>query len=92
VEVVGDRRRGALVVVTVPVFTHLGSEFMPPLREGSLFYMPTTMPGISIGEAQKLVQVSDRAIKQFPRSIACSARRARATRAPIPRRCRCSRR
>ena len=56
----------ALVVVTVPVFTHLGSEFMPPLDEGSLFYMPTTMPGISIGEAQKLLQVSDRAIKQFP--------------------------
>ena len=56
----------ALVVVTVPVFTRLGSEFMPPLHEGSLFYMPTTMPGISITEAQKLVQVSDRAIKQFP--------------------------
>jgi Cu(I)/Ag(I) efflux system membrane protein CusA/SilA len=31
---------GALVVITVPVFTHLGSEFMPPLHEGSLFYMP----------------------------------------------------
>src|ERR1700676_2834956 len=56
----------ALTVVTVPVFTHLGSEFMPPLREGSLFYMPTTMPGISIGEAQKLLQVTDRTIKQFP--------------------------
>jgi Cu(I)/Ag(I) efflux system membrane protein CusA/SilA len=56
----------ALVVITVPVFTRLGSEFMPPLYEGSLLYMPTTMPGISIGEAQKLVQVSDRAIKQFP--------------------------
>jgi len=56
----------ALVVVTVPVFTQLGTEFMPPLHEGSLFYMPTTMPGISIGEAQKLLQVSDRAIKQFP--------------------------
>jgi Cu(I)/Ag(I) efflux system membrane protein CusA/SilA len=66
VEVGGDRRRRALVVVTVPVFTHLGSEFMPPLHEGSLFYMPTTMPGISITEAQKLLQVSDRAIKQFP--------------------------
>ena len=56
----------ALVVVTVPVFTRLGSEFMPPLDEGSLLYMPTTMPGISIGEAQKLMQVSDRTIKQFP--------------------------
>jgi Cu(I)/Ag(I) efflux system membrane protein CusA/SilA len=57
---------GALTIITVPVFTHLGSEFMPPLREGSLFYMPTTMPGISIGEAQKLLQVSDRTIRQFP--------------------------
>jgi len=56
----------ALTLVTVPVFTHLGSELMPPLREGSLFYMPTTMPGISIAEAQKLLQVSDRTIKQFP--------------------------
>src|SRR4029450_10423015 len=44
----------ALVAVTVPVFTHLGSEFMPPLDEGSLLYMPTTMPGISISEAEKL--------------------------------------
>ena len=56
----------ALVVVTVPVFTHLGSEFMPPLDEGSLVYMPTTMPGISISAAETLLQVSDRAIKQFP--------------------------
>src|SRR5512147_936153 len=56
----------ALVAVTVPVFTRLGSEFMPPLDEGSLFYMPTTMPGISISEAQKLLQVSDRIIRQFP--------------------------
>jgi copper/silver efflux system protein len=56
----------ALVVVTVPVFTHLGSEFMPPLAEGSLVYMPTTMPGISISAAETLLQVSDRAIKQFP--------------------------
>ena len=39
---------------------------MPPLDEGALFYMPTTMPGISITEAQKLLQVSDRIIRQFP--------------------------
>jgi len=56
----------ALVAMTVPVFMHLGSEFMPPLAEGSLVYMPTTMPGISISAAQTLLQVSDRAIKQFP--------------------------
>ena len=56
----------ALVLATVPVFLKLGSEFMPPLDEGALFYMPTTMPGISIAEAQTLLQVSDRIIRQFP--------------------------
>ncbi|OGP73084.1 MAG: cation transporter [Deltaproteobacteria bacterium RBG_16_49_23] len=55
-----------LVVATVPVYFKLGSEFMPPLEEGSILYMPTTMPGISITEAQKLLQVTDRIIMQFP--------------------------
>jgi Cu(I)/Ag(I) efflux system membrane protein CusA/SilA len=55
-----------LILATIPVFNKLGSEFMPPLDEGSLFFMPTTMPGISITEAQKLLQVTDRIIKQFP--------------------------
>jgi Cu(I)/Ag(I) efflux system membrane protein CusA/SilA len=55
-----------LVVATIPVFFELGSEFMPPLEEGSLLYMPTTMPGISITEAQKVLQVTDRIIRQFP--------------------------
>ena len=55
-----------VVLITVPVFLKLGSEFMPPLDEGTIFYMPTTMPGISITEAQRLVQVTDRIIKQFP--------------------------
>ncbi|PKN08987.1 MAG: CusA/CzcA family heavy metal efflux RND transporter, partial [Deltaproteobacteria bacterium HGW-Deltaproteobacteria-7] len=55
-----------LVLVTIPVFQKLGSEFMPPLDEGSLFYMPTTMPGISITRAQHLLQTTDRIIKQFP--------------------------
>ncbi len=53
-------------MATVPVFLRLGSEFMPPLDEGALFYMPTTMPGISITEAQTVLQVSDRIIRQFP--------------------------
>ena len=56
----------ALVLVTIPIYSHLGSEFMPPLEEGSILYMPSTMPGISIREAQKLLQVSDRIIKSFP--------------------------
>ncbi len=58
----------ALVIglVTVPVFMKLGSEFMPPLDEGTIFYMPTTMPGISVTESQRLLQVTDRIIKEFP--------------------------
>ena len=55
-----------IVLATIPVFLKLGSEFMPPLDEGSLLYMPTTMPGLSITEAQKLLQVTDRIIVQFP--------------------------
>jgi len=56
----------ALMLATVPAFVRLGSEFMPPLDEGTLFYMPSTMPGISIGDAQQLLQATDRVIKQFP--------------------------
>jgi len=55
-----------LMLATVPVFIMLGAEFMPPLDEESLFYMPTTMPGISINQAQKVLQVTDRIIRQFP--------------------------
>jgi copper/silver efflux system protein len=56
----------AMMIVTIPVYLKLGSEFMPPLDEGALLYMPSTMPGISVGEAQKLLQATDRIIKQFP--------------------------
>jgi Cu(I)/Ag(I) efflux system membrane protein CusA/SilA len=55
-----------LVLVTIPAFINLGSEFMPPLDEESIFFMPTTMPGISITEAQRLLQTTDRIIKEFP--------------------------
>jgi Cu(I)/Ag(I) efflux system membrane protein CusA/SilA len=56
----------ALVVSTVPVYFKLGAEFMPPLEEGSILYMPSTTPGISIAEAQKVLQVTDRILRQFP--------------------------
>jgi copper/silver efflux system protein len=56
----------AAVVLTVPVFERLGSEFMPPLNEGSLLYMPATLPGISLGEAQRLLEIQDRVLKTFP--------------------------
>jgi copper/silver efflux system protein len=55
-----------LMIATIPIYSRLGSEFMPPLEEGSILYMPTTMPGISITEAQKVLQVTDRIIRQFP--------------------------
>ncbi|MBE0586254.1 MAG: efflux RND transporter permease subunit, partial [Desulfofustis sp.] len=55
-----------MMIATVPVFFKLGSEFMPPLEEGSILYMPSTMPGISIAEAQRLLQTTDRIISGFP--------------------------
>ncbi len=59
---------GALLVVllTIPIYLRLGSEFMPPLDEGALLYMPTTMPGISVTEAQRLLQTQDKLIISFP--------------------------
>ena len=55
-----------IVALTVPVYYRLGSEFMPPLDEGALLYMPTTLPGMSVTEAQKLLQVQDKILKSFP--------------------------
>ena len=59
---------GAIILVLVSIYPcwKFGSELMPPLDEGALLYMPTTMPGISVAEAQKLLQVTDRIIKSFP--------------------------
>jgi Cu(I)/Ag(I) efflux system membrane protein CusA/SilA len=56
----------ALVVVAVPVFLQLGSEFIPPLDEGVILYMPSTMPGISITQAQQLLQTTDGILARFP--------------------------
>jgi len=55
-----------LVVATVPLFLRLGSEFMPPLDEGVVLYMPSTMPGISIAQAQQLLTTTDRILQGFP--------------------------
>jgi Cu(I)/Ag(I) efflux system membrane protein CusA/SilA len=57
---------GVLIVATIPVFFALGSEFMPPMDEGTILYMPTTTPGISIAEAQRVLEVTDSIIKEFP--------------------------
>jgi copper/silver efflux system protein len=55
-----------MLLVTIPVFSRLGSEFMPPLNEGMIFYMPTTVPGISVTQAGRLLQIQDRILKSFP--------------------------
>ena len=55
-----------IVVFTIPVYLQLGHEFMPPLNEGSLLYMPTTLPGISVAQAGALLQRQDQLLKQFP--------------------------
>lgn len=56
----------AAVAVTVLVFSRLGAEFMPPLNEGTILYMPTTVPGLSIPEATKVLQVQDQLLTTFP--------------------------
>lgn len=55
-----------VVLLTIPAYRRLGSEFMPPLNEGSILYMPTTLPGISVTGAQELLQRQDRILKSFP--------------------------
>ncbi len=54
------------MVATLYPLSQLGSEFMPPLDEGDLLYMPTTMPGISITGAKNVLQQTDRIIRTFP--------------------------
>ncbi len=54
------------LALTVPLATRIGSQFMPPLYEGSALYMPTALPGISIGEVTRLMQEQDRIIRTFP--------------------------
>ncbi|HWQ26873.1 MAG TPA: CusA/CzcA family heavy metal efflux RND transporter [Chlorobaculum sp.] len=54
------------LLVAIPLFMNLGSEFMPPLDEGSLLYMPVTLPNVSITEAKRIIQIQDKIIKSVP--------------------------
>jgi Cu(I)/Ag(I) efflux system membrane protein CusA/SilA len=58
----------ALIIMAVSVFPfrELGTEFMPPLNEGDILFMPTAVPGIAIGEATRVLQIQDRLLRQFP--------------------------
>jgi Cu(I)/Ag(I) efflux system membrane protein CusA/SilA len=55
-----------VMALTVTVFPSLGSEFMPPLNEGTILYMPITLPGISVTEATKYLQIQDKLLRSFP--------------------------
>ncbi len=55
-----------LMLSIVPVFLKMGSEFMPPLNEGAILYMPTAFPGMSVTEAQRILQAQDKILKEFP--------------------------
>jgi copper/silver efflux system protein len=55
-----------MVALSVPFYFSLGTEFMPPLNEGTILYMPTTLPGISVEQARELLQTQDRVLRGFP--------------------------
>jgi len=76
----------AILAVTVWPVQHIGSEFMPNLDEGTLMYMPTTLPGISVTKAAELMQTQDRIIKSFPevQSVFGKAGRALTATDPAP--------
>jgi Cu(I)/Ag(I) efflux system membrane protein CusA/SilA len=79
---------GALLVMglSIPVYFKLGSEFMPPLDEGTLLYMPSTLPGISVTEAERVLETQDKIIRGFPEveSVFGKAGRAESSTDPAP--------
>ncbi|HTK14028.1 MAG TPA: CusA/CzcA family heavy metal efflux RND transporter [Xanthobacteraceae bacterium] len=76
----------ALLILAVSIWPamRLGSEFMPTLNEGTLLYMPTTLPGISVTKAAELLQVQDRIIKSFPEVASVYGKAGRAATATDP--------
>ena len=76
----------AVVVLAVSVWpaTRLGAEFMPNLDEGTLFYMPVTLPGLSITKAAELLQTQDKIIKSFPEVASVFGKAGRAATATDP--------
>jgi copper/silver efflux system protein len=58
-----------ILLITIFPYKRLGSEFMPPLNEGTLLYMPTAVPGMAIDEATKILQIQDRQLKKIPEAV-----------------------
>ena len=74
----------AAVASSIPIYKKLGSEFMPPLNEGTILYMPTSMPTMSITEATRLMQIQDRILKQFPEVLTVHGKAGRSETATDP--------
>ncbi|MGB5694148.1 MAG: CusA/CzcA family heavy metal efflux RND transporter [Polyangiales bacterium] len=72
------------MALTVPVFLKLQSEFMPPLNEGTILYMPTAPPGMSVTEAANVLQAMDRELKSFPEVVSVFGKAGRAETATDP--------
>ena len=74
----------AAVGSAIPIYLKLGSEFMPPINEGTMLYMPTSLPTMSITEATRLMQIQDRIIKQFPEVLTVHGKAGRSETATDP--------
>jgi copper/silver efflux system protein len=72
------------LVLTVPAWRELGSEFMPPLNEGAILYMPTAPPGMSMTEAQAILQAQDRELRSFPEVVSVFGKMGRSETATDP--------
>jgi copper/silver efflux system protein len=68
----------AVTLLSVPIYRQLGSEFMPPLEEGAILYMPTTPAGMSVAEAQYMLNIHGQILKSFPEVISVQGKAGRA--------------
>jgi Cu(I)/Ag(I) efflux system membrane protein CusA/SilA len=67
-----------IMILTIPAFTRLGNEFMPPLNEGAILYMPTAPDGMSVAEATRVLQAMDRELKKVPEVVSVFGKMGRA--------------
>jgi len=72
------------ILLAIPVYNQLGSEFMPPLEEGSILYMPTSPPGMSVAEAQYMLNITNQILKSFPEVKSVQGKAGRAVTATDP--------
>jgi copper/silver efflux system protein len=74
----------AAIIATLPMIPKIGSEFMPPLNEGDVLYMPTTFPNIAVEQAKEYMQFQDRVIRSFPEVVSVYGKAGRAETATDP--------